>query len=140
MQSYQSYKFEGASGVGAFLAVVAGTNPGGCDLPGAENAPGFLGFTADSLTTAQCGYSTQPAIPVVRGRCRATAAGGITHGHWVRIADNTGKVEDCQTLVDSAPGTASNCYVIGKAETDTVNSGDQLFVTTMEFVAKTAVT
>ena len=135
MNSFNSYKFEGAAGLAAFVALVAGANAGGCALPGAENAAGFVGFSTDTLTAAQQGQ----AIPVKRGRCRAIAAGAITHGHWVRIADNTGKVEDCQTLVDSAPGTASNCYVIGKAETDAVNSGDQVIVTTMEFVVKTAV-
>lgn len=133
MKSYQSYKFEGAAGVGAFLAVVAGANQGGCNLPGGENAKGFMGFTTDSLEAAQQGQ----AVPVARGpRCRATAAGPITHGHWVRIADATGKVEDCQAAVDAAPAVAADIQVIGKAETDSVNSGDTVFVTTQEFVAK----
>lgn len=135
MNDFRSYKFEGANGVAAFLAVVAGAVQGNCNLPAAENAAGFVGFTTDSLLSTQ----QYQAVPVARGRCRATAAGAITHGHWVRIANNLGQVEDCQALVDSAPGVASNCYVIGKAENDTVNVGDQLFVTTQEFVAKTAV-
>jgi len=136
MKDYQSYKFEGAAGVAAFTAVVAGANAGGCALPAAQNAAGFMGFTADSLTAAQ----QYQAVPVVRGsRCQAIAAGAITHGHWVRISNASGQVEDCQALVDSAPGVASNCYVIGKAETDAVNAGDTVYVTTQEFVAKTAV-
>lgn len=132
MNSFQSYKVEDVAGIAAFIAVVAGTAVGQCKLPTAGNVAGFLGFTGDSGTVGQ-------SVPVVRGRCRAVAAGVITHGHWVRIADSTGKVEDCQTLVDSAPGSAANCNVIGKAEGDTTTSGDSLFVTTQEFVAKTAV-
>ena len=49
MNSYQSYKFEGSVALGAGLAVVAGTNAGGCNLPAAANAKGFMGFTSDSL-------------------------------------------------------------------------------------------
>jgi len=134
MNSFHSYKWETAGALGAFLAVVAGTNPGGCVLPGAANAAGFLGFTTDSLTAAQQGQ----AASVARGRCRAIAAGAITHGHWVNIAGTTGKVQDCQTAVDAAPGTPANTYVIGKAETDAAADGDQIIVTTIEFVAKTA--
>lgn len=135
MNDYRSYKFEGAAGVAAFVAVVAGAAQGNCNLPAGQNAAGFVGFTTDSLIAAQ----QYQAVPVARGRCRAIASGAITHGHWVRISNASGQVEDCQALVDSAPGVASNCYVIGKAENDTVNAGDQLFVTTQEFVAKTAV-
>jgi hypothetical protein len=136
MKDYSTYKFEGAAGVGAFLAVVAGTNAGGCNLPGAENAAGFVGFTADSLIAAQQGQ----ALSVVRGpRCRAVAAGQCTHGHWARIANNSGQVEDCQTAVDASPGTAAEINVIGKIETDATNAGDTVFVTTQEFVVKTAV-
>lgn len=137
MKDYQSYKFEGTNGVAAFVALVAGQNPGGCNLPAAQNAKGFVGFASDSLSAAQCGYSTQPAIPVVRGpRCRAIAAGAITHGHWVQIANNSGQVADCQTAVDAAPGTVAEVNVIGKAETDAVNPGDTVFVTTQEFVVQ----
>ena len=136
MDMYNSYKFETGGALAAFVAMVHGTNAGGCVLAGGQNAAGFAGFTTDSLP------STNPAsttITLKRGRCRAIASGAITHGHWVRISNNSGQVEDCQTLVDSAPGVASNCYVIGKAETDAVNAGDQVIVITMEFVAKTAV-
>ena len=136
MKDYQSYKFEGAAGISPFLAVVAGANAGGCNLPGGANAKGFVGLTTDSLLAAQQGQ----AVPVVRGsRCRAVAAGAITHGHWVNIADATGKVADCQAAVDAAPGVAADVEVIGKAETDAVNSGDTVFITTQEFVAKVAV-
>lgn len=131
MKDYQSYKVEDAGGIGAFAAVVAGTAAGQCKLPAAENAAGFVGFTTDSGTQGQ-------AIPVARGRCRAIAAGVITHGHWVRIAGNTGKVEDCQTAVDAAPGVAADVQVIGKAETDAAVDGDPVTVTTQEFVAKIA--
>ena len=135
MKDYQSYKFEGASGVAAFLAVVAGTNAGGCNLPGGANAKGFVGVTTDSALAAQQGQ----AIPVVRGsRVRATAAGAITHGDWVQIAGASGKVQDCQTAVDAAPGTPAEVNVIGKAETDAVNDGDTVFVTTQEFVVQIA--
>jgi hypothetical protein len=134
LNTYNSYKFEGAAGVAPFLAMVAGAVAGGCNLPGGANAKGFVGFTVDSLLAAQQGQ----AVPVVRGRVRATAAAAITHGHWVNIADNTGKVQDCQAAVDAAPGAPAEVNVIGKAETDTTNSGDQLFVTTQEFVVQIA--
>jgi hypothetical protein len=143
LQAYQSYRFEGTLGVGAYLAVVAGVAAGNCNLPAAQNAKGFMGFTADSLTAAQCAYSTLPTVPVYRGRCRAIASavngGVITHGHWVRISNANGQIEDCQALVDAAPGTAAEINVIGKAETDTAAAGQQLFVTTQEFVVQIAV-
>jgi hypothetical protein len=132
VKTYSSYKVEDAGGIGAFTAVVHGTNVGQCKLPTAQNAAGFAGFTADSGVQGD-------TIPVVRGtRCRATAAGVITHGHWVRINGVTGKVEDCQTAVDAAPGVAADTYVIGKAETDAAVDGDPVYVTTQEFVAKVA--
>ena len=114
--------------------MVAGSAAGGCNLPGAANAKGFMGFTTDSLVASSTGL----AVPVARGRCRAVAAGTITHGDWVNIADNTGKVQDCQTAVDAAPGTPAEVNVIGKAETDAVNSGDIVIVTTQEFVVQIA--
>jgi hypothetical protein len=140
MNSYNSYKFEGGSGVGvgAFLAVVAGAAQGDCMLPGGANAKGFVGFTSDSLTAAQCAYATLPVIPVVRGRCRAIAAGTITHGHWVQIGAATGTVADCQAAVDAAPGVAAEVNVIGKAETD-ATVGQYVVVTTQEFVVQIAV-
>lgn len=134
MNSFQSYRFEGVLGVAPFLAVVAGAVAGGCNLPGGANAAGFVGFTADSATAAQVGQ----AIPVVRGRVRAVAAGVITHGHWVQIADALGRVADCQASVDLAPGAPLEINVIGKAETDATNAGDTVYVTTQEFVVKTA--
>ncbi len=75
---------------------------------------------------------------MVCGRCRAVSAGAITHGHWVRIANASGQVEECQAAVDAAPGTAADINVIGKAETDTSGAGQQLFVTTQEFAVKIA--
>lgn len=135
MKDYQSYRFEGAGGIGAFLAVVAGANAGGCNLPGGANAAGFLGFTVDVLPTTE----QNEAIAVVCGRrCQAVAAGACTHGHWASIADNTGKVQDCQAAVDAAPGTPAEINVIGKFQTDAVNSGDSVFVTTQEFVVQIA--
>jgi hypothetical protein len=137
VKDYQSYRFEGVLGVAPFLAVVAGILPGNCNLPAGANAAHFVGFTTDSLTAAQVGQ----AIPVVRGsRCWAVAAGAIAHGNWVQIADALGRVSDCQAAVDLAPGAALNTNVIGKAETDAAIAGDVVYVTTQEFVAKTAVT
>ena len=136
MNTYLSYKFEGASGVGAGLAVVAGTNPGGCNLPGGANAKGFLGITSDSLLAAE---QNMP-VSVVRMGCRiaAVASGAITHGHWVNIANASGQVQDCEAAVNAAPGTAAQVNVIGKAETDAVNAGDQVYITIEEFVVQIA--
>ncbi len=128
MNSYQTYKIENAAGCAAFVALVAGANPRGCNLPAGENASGFVGFSTN----------VEPrqgeAVAVVRGRCFAIAAGAITHGHWVRIADSTGAVEDCQALVDGTPETEIN--VIGKAETDAAAAGASVVVTTQEFVVR----
>ena len=134
MDSYNTYKFEGASGVNAFLAVVMGAADGGCNLPGGANAKGFVGFTTDNLESPGTGI----AITVKRGRCRATAAGVITRGDWVNIAGASGKVQSCQAAVDAAPGTPADTYVIGKAETTTAADGDPIVIQTMEFVAKVA--
>src|SRR5689334_10122814 len=98
MNDYQTRKAEVA--LVAFIAVVEGTAAGQANLPAAQNAAGFCGFTADKAAIGE-------SVSVVRGRCRATAAGAITRGDWVRIAGNTGKIESCQALVDSAPGAAS---------------------------------
>ena len=103
-------------------------------MPGGANAKGFAGFSTDKLAAGSAGSS----VSLVRGRCRAVAAGAITHGHYVSIAGSSGKVQDCQAAVDAAPGVAADTYVIAKAETDAVNDGDIIIVTSMEFVAKVA--
>ena len=131
MNTYFTKNCETAAGFGAFLALVAGAAANGAILPAAQNAAGYIGQSDDLGVLNQ-------AIRIVRGRVRGVANGAITHGHWVRISNNLGQLEDCQTLVDAAPGAALTINVVGKADTDAVDQGQFLFWT-RDFTVKTAV-
>ncbi len=129
----KSYTIEDAAGVAQFRAVVQGAAEGGCKKPLAANAKGFLGFTQESQTQNR-GVTVRKA-----GISRAVAAGVISLGDWVNIADNTGKIQSCQAAVDAAPGVAAQTNVIGKAESAAGADGDIVLVMIHDFVVKTAV-
>ena len=71
----KAYAIDETSGVGAYLAVVQGTNAGQAKLPGAANAGKILGVTVHSQSLQGANVAVRKA-----GIARVTAAGAITVG------------------------------------------------------------
>ncbi len=108
MSSYildKAYAISETSGVGAYLVVVQGTNPGEAKLPGAANAGSILGVTVHSQALEGANVAVRKA-----GIARVKAAGAIGVGAPVNIAGTSGKVKE----IDETPH-AIEC--LGFAET-----------------------
>jgi len=131
----QSFKVTDAAGVLQYRAVVQGTNAGECKKPSAANDPGCLGITQEAQATQYKGVALR-----MLGVSRVTAAGSISVGHYIRIADNTGKVESANTDVIAAPGSAKVNYPIGIALSAAALDNDVIFALIAPFVCKTAAT
>ena len=120
MASYildKAYAIDETNGVGAYLAVVQGTNPGEAKLPGAANAGAILGVTVHSQSIKGANVAVRKA-----GIARVTAAGAIPVGAPVNIAGTSGKVK----AINETTGTAINC--LGFAETAAAADGDVIEV------------
>lgn len=116
MSSYildKAYAISETSGVGAYLVVVQGTNPGEAKLPGAANAGSILGVTVHSQALEGANVAVRKA-----GIARVKAAGAISVGAPVNIAGTSGKVK----AIDETAGTAIEC--LGFAETAAAADGD----------------
>ncbi len=116
MSSYildKAYAISETSGVGAYLVVVQGTNPGEAKLPGAANAGSILGVTVHSQALEGANVAVRKA-----GIARVKAAGAIGVGAPVNIAGTSGKVKE----IDETAGTAIEC--LGFAETAAAADGD----------------
>lgn len=116
MSSYildKAYAISETSGVGAYLVVVQGTNPGEAKLPGAANAGSILGVTVHSQALEGANVAVRKA-----GIARVKAAGAIGVGAPVNIAGTSGKVK----AIDETAGTAIEC--LGFAETAAAADGD----------------
>ena len=104
--------FNTAAAIPQYVAVVQGASDYTCALPGAANAAGFLGFTLDSTDGSQT-----ETIPVVMiGTAWVQAAGAITAGTTVVIANASGQVE-------ASTGVATP-NIIGTALSTTTTAGD----------------
>ena len=131
---FRTYKIEDAAGVLQFRAVVQGTAATQCKKPSAENEGKFLGITQEAQATQHRSVKVQ-----TRGRTFAVAATGtIAVGDYVRIADNTGKMNSAQADVVATPATAKTNYVIGTAVTAAAADGDIFELDILPFVVKTA--
>ncbi|MCE5228772.1 DUF2190 family protein [bacterium] len=116
MSSYildKAYAIEETSGVGAYLVVVQGTNPGEAKLPAAANAGSILGVTVHSQALEGANVAVRKA-----GIARVKAAGAISVGAPVNIAGTTGKVK----AISETAGTKIEC--LGFAETASAADGD----------------
>ncbi len=82
-----TFEVEEPNGVAAHRVVVRGTQPKRCLYPSAANAAGVVGVTTDTAGAAR-------AVGVRRlGRALAEAAGLISAGQRVCVADATGRVK-----------------------------------------------
>lgn len=106
------------SGVGRFVVVVQGAEDGGCKIPTAVNAAGFIG-----VTVAAQSAQNAPVAVCRTGSMRVAAGGTITRGDRLRIHSNIGDVESCEAAITAAPGTAAVFNVIGTADVSAV-AGD----------------
>ncbi|KKM05478.1 hypothetical protein LCGC14_1753710 [marine sediment metagenome] len=131
----KTYKIEDAAGVGQYLAVVTGAADGGCKKPAAANEAKFVGFTQEAQANQNKGVTVR-----VMGISRAVAKSAIANGDWVRIAENTGKIESAQADVIAAVGTEKVNHCIGMAEAAAAADEDIIPVRIQPMVAKTAVT
>ena len=129
------FTIDDAAGVGQNLAVVQGASDGAVKKPTGANAASFVGITKTKQSTQYKGVSV-----AVAGIAPAIAAGAITRGDHVNIADNTGKVQSCEaTLTTVLINPAANLNVIGIAMNSTTASGDIVYVLIQPFVACQAV-
>lgn len=129
----RSFTIDDGAGVGQFIAVVVGSEDGGCKKPAAANDKQCLGITQESQSRQNKGVSVR-----MLGVSQAIAAGGISNGDWVNIADNTGKLQSCETAVNNTPGTAAQTNVVGRALSSATNSGDVFLVMLQPHTVKTA--
>ncbi|MBN1867120.1 DUF2190 family protein [Candidatus Sumerlaeota bacterium] len=109
----KAYKITEESGVAAARVVVQGTNAGECALPAAANADSILGVTVHSQAVQNQNVAVRKA-----GIARVVAAGAVSVGAPVNVADSTGKVK----AIDESGGTFVNC--LGFAETAAADDGD----------------
>ena len=125
----KAYKITDASGVGANLVVVQGTNAGECAAPAAENAGAILGVTVHSQTLQNQNVSIRKA-----GIARVVASGAVSVGDPVNVAGTSGKI---QTITVDASGKA-NC--LGFAETAAAADGDiiEVFISLHERIVETS--
>ena len=129
MSSYildKAYAIDEANGVGAYRVVVQGTNPGEAKLPAAANAGSILGVSVH-------GQSRQGGHVAIRkaGIARVSAAGAISVGAPVNIANSSGQVK----AINEAQGTRVQC--LGFAETAAGASDDiiEVFISIHERTA-----
>jgi hypothetical protein len=113
-----AYTIDNSAGVGQFVVVVQGAEDGGCKIPTAVNAAGFLGVTLEAQ------LNQNRAVSVCKsGTVRVVAGGTIARGDRVRVHSNIGDVESCEAEITAAPGAAAVFNVIGMAEVSAV-AGD----------------
>jgi hypothetical protein len=130
-----TYTIDNVGGVTQFAAVVQGASDGSCALPGGANVAGFLGFAKTSQAKQNKG------VNVARlGIARAIAAGAISRGDRVQIADNQGRVQSAEAaIVAVLQNPAANVNVIGRAENTVANAGDIVYVFINEYAVSQAV-
>ncbi len=109
----KTYRISTSGGVPAARVVVAGSVSGQCQLPAAADAPKILGITITSQPELGRGVSVRKA-----GIASAVAAGPVTPGAPLSIADSTGRVK----AVTGSAGTT--VPVVGFAETSALSAGD----------------
>ena len=129
MSSYildKAYSIDEPSGVGAYRAVVQGTNAGEAKLPTAGNGAKVLGVTVHSQTREGGHVAVRKA-----GIARVMAAGAISLGDPVNISGSSGKVK----AINEALDTKINC--LGFAETAAAADGDiiEVFISIHERIA-----
>ena len=115
----KTYKVTNSGGVTQYRAVVPGANDGECQLPTGANQLAW-GITQEAQPNQNENVTVRKY-----GISRAYAAGSITKGQYVEVADSTGalKASDLTTV----PGSAALHNVVGIAESS-ATAGEVLFV------------
>jgi hypothetical protein len=122
----RAYKGVDLTPIPAGRVVVAGSNPGEAQLPGAANAGAILGVTMQSQPASETVIAVRKA-----GVALVEAAGAITLGAPVNIAGTTGRVK----AISESANTKINC--VGFAETAAAEAGDliEVFISLHERIA-----
>ncbi len=115
----KTYKIISASGVTQYRAVVPGTNDGECALPTAANQLAW-GITQEDQPSANENVSVRKY-----GISRAYAAGAISKGQYVEVADATGALQAADLTTVPASATLHN--IVGIAESS-ASAGEVFFV------------
>ncbi len=115
----KTYKITSASGVTQYRAVVPGTNDGDCQLPTAANQLAW-GVTQEDQPNQNENVSVRKY-----GISRAYAAGAISKGEYVEVADVTGALQAADLATVPASATLHN--IVGIAESS-ANAGEVFFV------------
>lgn len=114
----KAYRVDNAGGVTQYAAVVASSVPtnGNCSLPGALNAPRFLGFTVEAQPNQYKGVAVQKTQIA-----RATANGTIAYGDRLIIATAAGDVKSVEAQIAAGLQNPAIVYnVVGRAEESAV--------------------
>lgn len=113
----KTYRISTSGGVASRRIVVAGSSTGHCELPAEANAGKILGVTVTSQSELGRGVSVRKA-----GIAEVVAAGAITPGSPVNIADANGRVK----TVNELEGSKVQC--LGFAESGATQAGDVIEV------------
>lgn len=116
----KTYAIDTTGGVATYTAVVPGSTDGHCALPGGANQL-CLGITQES----QPNKGENVAVRKY-GISRAIAAGAISAGQYVEIANAQGQLQ--ASNLTTVPGSATLHNIVGIAESSTTNAGDIFFV------------
>ena len=115
----KTYKITNAGGVSQYRAVVPGTNDGECQLPTAANQLAW-GITQEGQPNPNENVSVRKY-----GISRAYAAGSISKGEYVEVADATGALQAADLA--TVPGSATLHNIVGVAESSAI-VGEVFFV------------
>ena len=116
----KTYKITSAGGVNKWTALVPGASDGQCQLPTAANEV-VIGIAQET-------QANQNENVVVRkyGISRAIAAGAITAGAYVEVANTSGQLQ--ASNLTSVPASATLHNIVGIAESSTSQVGEVFFV------------
>jgi len=115
----KTYKITSVNGVTQYRAVVPGTNDGECQLPTAANQLAW-GITQEDQPNPNENVSVRKY-----GISRAYAAGAITKGEFVEVADATGALQAAD--LTTVPSSATLHNIVGIAESS-ASAGEVFFV------------
>jgi len=113
----KAYAATDSGGIAAHRVVVASTNAGECKLPTVANGGAIMGVTVHAVPAAGRSVAVRK-----QGIALVVAAGAISYGVPVNIADTQGRVK----AISETAGTAINC--LGFAETAAASAGDLIEV------------
>jgi hypothetical protein len=126
-----AFAIQNSSGVTAYSAVVANGTAEQCALPSGANAAEFLGFAENDEPNQYAAVTVK--MDNADGESWGIAAGAITAGHYVNIADSSGRLQDCDTAVLATSGGPSIVHVCGRALSTVANANSLVKVEIIKF-------